>query len=575
MTLAIYTRVSTDFQKDRYSLPEQKRLGIEFAEKMSWDYKVYQDVISGSKVEREALDELLLDIRDKKIDKLFVTELSRLDRAEEAESFWIKEQLIKNEVEIYENGIKFNLNDIYQDAMYSMRKVFDRLERKQLALRTKRGLRSKKDKGESVFSRLYGYRLVTDGKGNKVWTVEESEAKVIREIYNYFLSGYSFKKIAVTLNERLIPTRYSNKWFVPSVIRVMEKPQYCGYIYNSDHELIKSTIYEPIVTLKEFKEAQYYWKNEKVNNHPNIFSMSKHLCSALIVCGACGIPFLHNKVGKSRQINSRIINYYQCRHDTSCTIEKKKYQLVERHIDHIFSTIYYLIFFEYDEIKKFLTEQKLKIEENKAKNNKDLERIESELKENDREKDKLILSVQKSILEPEDIFDHMQELKKREKELQDKRNKIRRDNVLLDSEFETVIMEFKENSLLEYVNSETAKKRMMLKKVLDTAILYENELTISLITGRKYKIEVPERAKKKGDTFYNIKVVSDTEGFEVKTERDEKFKKAMDIHKIRTIKVNGNTGDFVINEDENKRFIYIKNWIDEVKRSEGKAIRPL
>ena len=169
----------------------------------------------------------------------------------------------------------------------------------------------------------------------------------------------------------------------------------------------------------------------------------------------------------------------------------------------------------------------------------------------------------------------MQELKKREKELQDKRNKIRRDNVLLDSEFETVIEEFKENSLLEYINSETAKKRMMLKKVLDTAILYENELTISLITGRKYKIEVPQRAKKKADTFYNIKVVSNTEGFEAKTERDEKFKKAMDIHKIRTIKVNGNTGDFVINEDENKRFIYIKNWIDEVKRSEGKAIRPL
>ena len=142
-------------------------------------------------------------------------------------------------------------------------------------------------------------------------------------------------------------------------IRVMEKPQYCGYIYNSDHELIKSTIYQPIVTLKEFKEAQHYWKREKVNNHPNIFSMSRHLCSALIVCGACGIPFLHNKVGKSRQINRREINYYQCRHDTSCTIEKKKYQLVERHIDHIFSTIYYLIFFEYDEIRKFLTEQKL------------------------------------------------------------------------------------------------------------------------------------------------------------------------------------------------------------------------
>ena len=36
--------------------------------------------------------------------------------------------------------------------------------------------------------------------------------------------------------------------------------------------------------------------------------------------------------------------------------------MVEKHIDHLFDTIYYQIFFERDEIKKFLTEQKLKID---------------------------------------------------------------------------------------------------------------------------------------------------------------------------------------------------------------------
>ncbi len=573
--LAIYNRVSTEKQREKYSLPEQEKLGIEFAKKNGWDYKVYQDVMSGAKMEREDFNELLLDIQDGIIDKLFVTELSRLDRAEEAESFYIKEQLVKNEIELFENGTKFDLDDIYVDAMYSIRKVFDRLERKQLAERCKRGLKNKRDKGESVFSRLYGYRLEDSGNGNKKWIVEESEANVIKEIYKLFLSGYSFKKIKESLNERLITTRYDNKWFVPSVIRVMEKPQYCGYIYDSDRELVKSTVYQPIVSLKEFKEAQYYWKNEKVNKHPNIFSMSKHLCSSFIRCAVCGVPFLHNKVAISRQINRREINYYKCIHDKSCSLEKRKYQVVERHIDNLFNVIYYLIFFEYDEIKKFLVEQKLKIEEDKIKSNKDLDRIEDELKEVDKEKSRLILAVKKGHLEAEDISEDMLGLKKREKELQDKRNEIRRDNALLDSKFETIIEDFKENSLLEYINSPVAKKRMMLKKVLDTSILYENELTINLITGKKYKIEVPQRAKKKGDTFYNIAVVDGIDGFEVKTDRDRKFKEAIDIHKIREIKVNGVTGDFIINEGKNQSFIHINNWIKEVIEKNGIGIKPL
>ena len=573
--LAIYCRVSTEKQREKYSLPEQEKLGIEFAVKNGWEYKVYQDVMSGAKIERAEFEELLLDIRDGVISKLFITELSRLDRAEEAESYYIKEQLVENKIEIFENGTKFDLNDIYVDAMYSIRKVFDRLERKQLALRCKRGLKNKRDKGESVFPRLYGYRLEDYGNGNKKWVVEESEANVIKEIYKLFLSGYSFKKIKESLNERLITTRYDNKWFVPSVIRVMEKPQYCGYIYDSDRELVKSTVYQPIVSLKEFQEAQYYWKNEKVNKHPNIFSMSKHLCSSFIRCAVCGVPFLHNKVAISRQINRREINYYKCIHDKSCSLEKRKYQVVERHIDNLFNVIYYLIFFEYDEIKKFLIEQKLKIEEDKIKSNKDLDRTEANLKEVDKEVSNLLLAIRKGVLEAEDIDDDMEGLRKRKKELQDKRNEIRRDNALLESKFETIIEEFKENSLLEYINSPVAKKRMMLKKVLDTSILYENELTITLITGKKYKVEVPQRAKKKGDTFYNITVVDGIDGFEVKTDRDRKFKEAMDIHIIREIKVNGVTGDFIINEGKNQRFIYIKNWIKEVIEKNGKGIKPL
>jgi len=78
MKVAIYCRVSTEEQdadKQEYLCEEYcKRQGFEV-------YKVYKDIISGTKSSRPAFNQLLEDMRHFKFDAIMVTKLDRLGRS--------------------------------------------------------------------------------------------------------------------------------------------------------------------------------------------------------------------------------------------------------------------------------------------------------------------------------------------------------------------------------------------------------------------------------------------------------------------------------------------------------------
>ena len=59
MRIGIYCRVSSYSQKSEgYSIDNQRVRGIEYCDKMGYDYEIFEDVISGSIVNRKGLDEL-------------------------------------------------------------------------------------------------------------------------------------------------------------------------------------------------------------------------------------------------------------------------------------------------------------------------------------------------------------------------------------------------------------------------------------------------------------------------------------------------------------------------------------
>ena len=78
MKVAIYCRVSTEEQ----SADKQEAICLEYCKRNNFDvYKVYKDIISGSKESRPEFNVLIEDMRSLKFDCIMVTKLDRMGRS--------------------------------------------------------------------------------------------------------------------------------------------------------------------------------------------------------------------------------------------------------------------------------------------------------------------------------------------------------------------------------------------------------------------------------------------------------------------------------------------------------------
>lgn len=83
---------------------------------------------------------------------------------------------------------------------------------------------------------LYGYRRPRDSTGKKydkesVLQIVESEAEVVRFIFDAFLAGYSTHSIAEILTEIGVPTKTgNNEWNEGSISYILQNERYCGQV---------------------------------------------------------------------------------------------------------------------------------------------------------------------------------------------------------------------------------------------------------------------------------------------------------------------------------------------------------
>ena len=94
MRVAIYIRVSTKLQEDRYSLKAQQTELTRYAEAQGWTIvDTYKDVDSGAKINKEGLEALLDAVEDGLVDVVLVIEQDRLSRLDVADWQYLKDVL--------------------------------------------------------------------------------------------------------------------------------------------------------------------------------------------------------------------------------------------------------------------------------------------------------------------------------------------------------------------------------------------------------------------------------------------------------------------------------------------------
>ena len=210
--VALYARYSSDQQREA-SIEDQLRLCRIYAEKQGWVVAgTYQDrAVSGASLIRPGVRGLLADALRGRFDVVLAEALDRISRDQEDVAGVFKRMafagvkiitLSEGEISHLHVGLKGTMNALFL---------------KDLADKTRRGLRGRIEAGKAGGGLCYGYDVVkrSDAAGEPVRgerQINEAEAKVVRRIFREFAAGKSPRAIAVALNREGVPGPFGNAW---------------------------------------------------------------------------------------------------------------------------------------------------------------------------------------------------------------------------------------------------------------------------------------------------------------------------------------------------------------------------
>lgn len=227
----IYIRVSTEEQaKDGFSIAAQKEKLTKYAEVSDWiifDYYI-DDGISGKNIkDRPEMQRMLSDIQSGKVNNILVYKLDRLTRS------------LMNLMELIQFFEQYNcsLNSQTErlDTSNAVGRMFVKIigtfaefERENLAERVSFGYEEKTRQGNYTNTNgVFGYDYVV---GEQSLLINEEEAEQVRRIYELYLKGNSFYKIANTFNFEGIESKRGGKWAAATIKSILTNPLYIGRV---------------------------------------------------------------------------------------------------------------------------------------------------------------------------------------------------------------------------------------------------------------------------------------------------------------------------------------------------------
>lgn len=231
MRVAAYCRVSTyaESQSGSFELQIQS-----YKEKIkansNWKFvDIYADQgVSGTTIKkREHFNRMLNDCRSNKIDLIIVKSISRFSRNTlDFISIYRELKALPNPVGVFIEDLNINTLDTTSETLLLMLSVVAQAESEQKSESVTWSIIERFKKGLPIIPTHNFLGYTKDKFGTVV--IEESEAEVVRLIYQSFIGGVRAVEIAIMLNENFIPTVTGNKWTAPAIYRILRNEKYFG-----------------------------------------------------------------------------------------------------------------------------------------------------------------------------------------------------------------------------------------------------------------------------------------------------------------------------------------------------------
>lgn len=267
-------------QVEGYSIDAQKELLVNFAKSKEFDsYEFYIDGgFSGKDLNRPAIQTLIEDVKNKKIDCVIVYKLDRISRSQRDTLFLIEEVFNKYNVGFISIRENFDTTSPFGKAMIGILSVFAQLERETILERTRLGLRKRAEsglwRGGGKIPFPYDY-----DKNKGILVPNPEKVAILNKMITLYLGGKSFNKIAtiVGMDESLVEKR------ILSITNTGKVP-YKGEIFEGEHEpVVSQSTYQEIIRMNKMRSKT------RTARH--------YLLSGKIYCAHCGAKYRYQKWG--------------------------------------------------------------------------------------------------------------------------------------------------------------------------------------------------------------------------------------------------------------------------------------
>lgn len=307
--------MSTEEQTKKYSLEAQQQELQAYCRNHNLNvYQIYIDAgISGKSVlERKGLQALLSDAKVQKFDGVCVWKISRLARN--------LKDLLTIEQQFFQRGIFLNSISESIDTGtphgrlgLHMLGAMSEMERKVIVENMQMGLSKKSKLGFHVGASIYGYDLIPKAiylkdKLNTNLTINESEASVVKIIFEWFANGYGLKHIINRLNTQGIASKKGRLFSVNVIRQILKNPVYIGKVKSksTDGTQYVTGQHQPIVTKTIWDKVQLQFASKAVVHKT---SHKVFLLSSLIKCPYCKAN-MSGRTYTRTQKNGVIRKYY-------------------------------------------------------------------------------------------------------------------------------------------------------------------------------------------------------------------------------------------------------------------------
>ena len=408
--LAIYCRTSSEKSIETSTISQQRTIGLKFAEQHNFELTLYEDEgISGYTISDDDLDpfnnrpdftKLINDIKTKKIDKVWVWEISRLSRNEYASAF-IFNVFAKYNIKLYINQEEYDLTNPQNKLNRVILGAIAEYERHLIVNRTTRGSREQFAKGRKINPKLFCYENSgRDKDGYVIWKPVESEIETYYHILKRYKEGASLRKIVIEVSEmNNIPVKHFGSYAV-RMGNVLRKYQYTGYQLNEEgNEIFKKFRKNQINTIQVLKDKKYWIKSipypmelisieewvditerlqiagSKLNfsRKERTLKASRDIGTGIINCGDCNARFYY-KEQNIKNRNGKTWRYFSYFHqqffnNRACHQKPKSFSV--EHLNEIFKIFYFFFFAVFDNTNELMaeTQKNIKFKQKKVKEN--------------------------------------------------------------------------------------------------------------------------------------------------------------------------------------------------------------